>query len=823
MDPSFQQKVARIKRVILRFFTLLLMLFALPASAYNSMLEYENNAQEKMNFGYMSTLNDCFSTGKLMYLNELTDLRNVYIPKIQEPDEIMPKIDTTVYNVAAAAVAGRTLTYAALGNSVPIGTVIAFLMLASEYISMIDVCTNAYIVQPHEFVNRDILGLKCEKDPISKTYYFDTKKVLGSPDPIKPFTAEEIPYYYTCDPRFNIEDPGTLITDPDLVGRNYGYVDYNSDYCTDKRLEVANNINFQNKIGGIMFEFVPGIEKFFSWTNGNYGEPCNARLKKGPKLLFVDGKTARMPGYELYDWFAHYKFDAKKSKIRICVTAPYTMIPVKVGCSYVPHPVPVSPVDPFISQYLQDTTCSYFMNGRSDLESLGEALNVSDESGNNKEFVRRFLKSEFHLTSTVTSCVKEMLYRVFIDEDPSNDYKSFFITVRDSLRAIVFAVLALYVAISGIGLMIDQELQKSRGKIVMLVVKFALVFYFSVGDSWYYRDSKGQLTGFLPMLLEAPSELTAIIFNAYNQNDPIGYCKYRLGGKELFDERVVEPGDVPDPIVPTHGSTGVKMNVFDLIDCKLANYLNFGTCRYDAGGIVIMWLSALCFWSGPMGILLCIVSLIYLFLLLLIIFKLVHVFILSLFILVILIFFAPIFVLFALFKATYNIFETWLKMLIGYAIYPAFSFVFVAFMLASLDLVYYGSLDKNIIEAGQGGGGTRDLQAACQAATEPSAFCITVNRMGYDDPCYKPGALIDNKFYDEKNLGLFKVRALKRDIAEDYLAALGKLLLFAFLFFLLLNSMVEFVAIILGVWGFWNNSLGAMNLLNPLKAIFGGK
>lgn len=807
----------------IRYLTLLLVLFfVLPSSAYNSILEYENNAQEKMGFSYMNTINSCFSTGKLMYIHELTDLRDVYIPKVQEPGEIMPQVSTAVYATAASAVAGRIAAYAALNNLVPIGTVLALLSLGAEYIAMIDICTNAYILQPHEFVNRDILGLECIKDPNAGTYYFEEKKALGAAQVVKPFTADEIPYFYTCDPRYDVDTQTASITEPSKVGRNYGYVDLNSDYCTGRRKEIAENPNFHNKIGGLMFEFVPGIEKFFSWTNSNYGKPCNARLKDGPKLMRASGSTERLSGYALYDWFVHYKFDRSKNKIKLCLVAPYTMIPVKIGCSYIPHPVPISPVDPFISDYLRDTTCSYFMNGRSDLRSLGDALNVIDETNNNKEFVKRFLNSEFHLTSTVTLCVKEMLYKVFIDEDPSTTYKSFFIEVRDALKGIVFAVLVLYVAISGLSLMFDQELQRNRGKIVMLMVKFALVFYFTVGDSWYYRDNKGEISGFLPMFLEAPSELTSIIFNAYNQNDPMGFCKYRLGGKELFDERVIKPGEVPQDIEPTRGQLGVKMNVFDLIDCKIANYLNFGSCRYDIGGLVLMWLMALCFWSGPMGILLCIVALVYLFLLLLIIFRLVHVFILSLFMIVILIFFAPIFVLFALFKATYNIFETWLKMLIGYAIYPAFSFVFVAFMLASLDLSYYGALDTEYTKGGAGGG-VDDLIAACQASSEPTVFCITVARIGATNPCYNPGPVINANFYDEKDLKIFKVRSMKRDVAEAYLKALGKLLLFAFLFFLLLNSMVQFIAIILGVWGFWDQSMGAMNILNPLKAIFGGK
>ena len=204
---------------------------------------------------------------------------------------------------------------------------------------------------------------------------------------------------------------------------------------------------------------------------------------------------------------------------------------------------------------------------------------------------------------------------------------------------------------------------------------------------------------------------------------------------------------------------------------------------------------------------------------LLVIFRLVHVFILSLFMVVILVFFSPIFVLFALFKQTKPIFDTWFKMILGYTIYPAFSFVFVAFMLASLDLAYYGALDTEYFSQ-NGQGGFHNMSEACKQSTEPSVFCATVSILGYDNPCYNRDAVLDDKFFEEKNLFLFKVRAMKSDVAEAYFAGLGKLLLFAFLFYLLLNSMLDFIAVILGVWSFTKFTKGGMNILNPLKAIF---
>ncbi|MDJ1257025.1 MAG: hypothetical protein MRQ12_06050, partial [Candidatus Midichloria mitochondrii] len=79
-------------------------------------------------------------------------------------------------------------------------------------------------------------------------------------------------------------------------------------------------------------------------------------------------------------------------------------------------------------------------------------------------------------------------------------------------------------------------------------------------------------------------------------NDPIGFCQYQLEGFNLFGEREIPVSAVIQSTGTEGASSGyilnqtlqptmgfkdkVKITVWDLIDCKLLNYLNLGSCKY---------------------------------------------------------------------------------------------------------------------------------------------------------------------------------------------------------------------------------------------------
>ncbi len=806
------------KRLLL-LVQLLMILWPSSLSAYNSILEYENKAQESSGFNMVfGHLNLCFgSKDKVVPVWQYGEFSTTYMPTVIEPDEQ----ETTHINLTAmmtTATAVRATVYAVLGGSIVL-TPLAFLGLIGEYTALIDICTNMYVVQPHEFVNRDILQLKCEKNPKSKTYEFMPRG--AGINQINPMGPEHVPFFYTCNPQYNYIN-GRTITDPEKEGLNYGYMDEASDFCQGNLKSIATNREFQRNIGAMLIEYVPIMKRFTNLQG--YGEPCNARFKEGPYSLRVDGKAIPRLPYEVY---SYYRVDRDTGKFQICAVTPKTLMPIRIGCSQVAPPISVSGTDEFIDNYLNSTICSFFLYGRQDLQSLGRALPSNDSTGKNKDYVKHFLQSEMHWTSTVVGCIQDMLYKVFMGDvgfynqgDKKTIDTSFFIRVRDGLKGIVLAVLVLYVCVAGIQFMIDPEFIRKKGEILMLIVKFGAVFYFAVGNVWFDNED-GKRTGLLSFFMEAPAEITSIVLSAYNQNDPIGYCQYQLGSQELFDEIEINKGMVNGDLTNTPGFDTVKMSVWDLVDCKVANYINFGSCKYTFVS-TLLWVGTTAFWAGGLGLILLFVSSIYLFLLLLIIFRFVHVFILSMFLITILVFLAPIFVLFALFKPTFQIFRMWFTMLIGYVLYPGMNFIFISFMFATLDIANYGPITEFVQE--NAAASNMSVKEICNrsGASGNTALCTTIDVLGLDNPCLDSSLSIPPQFLTKKVLIEFldwHIYVLKPALVSVYMKSITNLMLFTLLFYFLLGAILYFMSVVLGIW-FPGQEKGSINIANPLGALF---
>lgn len=814
----------------------LALITTIPANAFDSMIEYENYSKEKAGFDYVGHVFDnydlCKDKDKIIWPWDWGDLTNTYIPLYQgEETNANPEATGGIISEVLIAATVRLATYVGLiaagFASGGITVLVAALLAGGEIVVMLDICNNAYVIQPHEFVNRDILNLKCQKvgegDYNFKSADLDSIKSIpilrdnlsalsANGKDIVPFTASDIPFYYTCDPAYDYETQKGL-TNESRMGHNYGYVGKGSPLCQGVLKDViAANPKFHSKIGTIAFEYVAGYAKML--PGRKYGEPCNGNDKT--ETMFLKAGESK---FNFYSWYAYYRMAPMSGKIQICVAAPHTLLPIRVGCSQIAPPSESEAVSAFARDYLSKSRCTYFIEGRRDLFALADALAPNDSSGRNKDYIKGFLKSELHLSSTMVGCMQDLLYRIFWNDGRGYELgqKSFFERVRNGLRGIVLAVLTLYVAIIGIRFMIDPELTHNRGEIMMLVLKFALVTYFAVGNPWYSFQGDNK-SGLLTLFMEAPSQITNIIVRAYEQNDPIGFCSYKMGDKELFSEEEVDQSMLRGAVENTYGFKGVKMSVWDLVDCKIANYLNFGTCQYTLSGFITFLFSGpTAVFSGGLGIALAIVSFLYLFLLLLIVFRFVHLFILSLFMITIFIFTSPIFILFALFQVTFPIFKQWFVMLLGYMLYPAFNFLFIIFMLATLDMVNYGNLMENTPE------GTRptidSVRALCAKAKDPSAFCITVDMLGLDNPCRGTPAAITEKYFTKWELLGMNFWLLKAEIVNIYFQHLVKLALFALLFYTLLGAMVDFMAVVLGIL-LPGQGEGAINMLNALGGLF---
>ncbi|MBS0236128.1 MAG: type IV secretion system protein [Proteobacteria bacterium] len=798
------------------------------AHAYSGMIVFENAQEDKA--GPKHT--DC-ATQRKSYA-DMDSYGNTYIPGTITPDAIAA-LDSSAGGTAVGSIAGRAVGYTAFAAitgaaaiaSGPAGLVLLAIMALTFLVEgkvVEDVCNNVYIMNPHEWLNIELnkipqnntssqsgKNMGCTYDAVGQTWANNAPGAL---------TQTDVPYFYTCDPNLNTTS-GTQVnpgdTNANMIGSFWGYAGSGSTYCNNSAVTTTVLDKMKDKIGGIVLVDT-GNEAYRSF---NARTRCNPQADGVTPVVMKAGTSYMMRG--TIELNAYYKFDTSEGKTYICVAAPRLITPVRIGCSFVAPPTETPQLDRDLLDYISGTRCEYFLYGRKDLRGLGESLSETDEASHTGVPVKGFLKSDMHLTSTTVGCIKDMLIRVFISPVSMEGTQQipFFGRVQNNLRQIVFAVLVLYVTLIGIKIMSAAQ-QPSRGDYIMFVVKFALVVYFTTAGAWYSINGN-QVSGLLPAIMGAAEEFGDIFLQAQNTNDPVGFCNYKYNGKQILSQ-----GTFPIPAggEGTAGLPYVQMTIWDLIDCKVINYVNMGSCSYTLTGLFSVWFIGSAFWAGGSGFIFSIVCFIYTLMLMFIIFRFAHIYIMSLFVLAVLTLISPIILCFALFEATKQIFQTWIKMILGYMLYPALLMAFVALMLATFDAAFYGT----ILQPGETISINTDpcaqtLQNAAGETTvagqriNDSARCVTyrnyMNKAGVEPCSISPSSLSANML-EEVDWKIIKFHVMKREYIDLYMKSMLKLMLFAILFYFFLGSVAQFLEILVGVQSLSGLAIGGMSALSPI-------
>ena len=301
-----------------------------------------------------------------------------------------------------------------------------------------------------------VLGHKCApENPNHGTVKF----VKGDGQKNTPLTAVDVPFFYHCDPMWD-PDKGEKL---DIT---YGYMGAASPYCTNDfgKLVGESPASMSNSYGlptnpkqlighvlvshtsilGRLFGDSGSLVDIFKFIFADYRDQHPAcTFQIGHTLFDIIGESSPKGFFQL---IGYYRFDSSIGKVQFCVAAPYTLFPVKIGCTYVPPPVNLLDT-PFLN-IAEGTRCIYFGSGRTDLKSLGLSINkdalVTDIAGNKKS-VSNFLMSDMHVTSTVVGCILDLLDKVFIDTRDGENQPTFFQNIQKNLKKIVVATLTLYV------------------------------------------------------------------------------------------------------------------------------------------------------------------------------------------------------------------------------------------------------------------------------------------------------------------------------------------------------------------------------------------
>lgn len=778
-----------LKKYVITILSIFLLFFGKSAYAFNSLLDFENAAQGKKGFSYLTTMNDCFSTGKAIYVWEYGDFNNVEIETVIGTNT-QRKSSSAVANVFMVG-ATRAAVYATLIAN-PLTSLFAVLAIGIDYLHMVETCSNAFIVAPHEYYN-----IMSRGDTCAYNYNADGKRqyYFTNPNKTPPLTWDDVPFFYHCNPNYDPTVGSALVpggSNANLIGKTWGYMGSASHYCSPDRKKYID----ESLVGTAVVSSFSGAKRFAGY------EPC---VSFKDNLNFVKAGDQKTDGNYVY--YGYYRFDSRAGNLQLCVAHPYSILPVRIGCTTVPPPNEEIELDPAIVALMEKTTCGYFFTGRTDLKSLGEALSPIDANGKEKQYIKDFLMSELHLTSTVVNCIKDQLARMIVNPSLSlagADSKSYFEVVQIRFRQIAFAALVLYVSIVGM-MLITSPQEPRRGEMIMWLIKFALVVYFIFLEAWYTVEN-GRKEGLYAGLIYGTDSVANVFLNAQASYNPNDYCNYKFQGDNLIQERKIIPASVGGAVETTRGYDYLKMSIWDLVDCKVANYLNYGTCNYSITNMVGLWLFKLAFVSSGLGIVLSIVAFLYLFLFLLIIFKFTHTVLLAAFVITILIFISPVTIVCALFKPTATIFQQWMRALIGYFLYPALLFAFLALIMATLDLVYYGRLDYKP--------GAPPIAKQCENIE--SIYCAIVKASSQTDPC-KTNIQTDIS-YDTKLWGFIPVKAVKPEYVTTILLGLAKSLLFVVIFYFYMGVLDDMISIVMGIHGLGRIAKGSLNMVNMALA-----
>ena len=794
-------------------------IFSGEGYCFDTMVDYENKTRD--GGSWFSHMDNCFSSHKAIFQLSVGDFNNVSIPHYLSKNMSIEQSTTAGWSELATI--GRAYLYINALLSFSAASVLALIAMGIEYIIMLDICTNAHIIAPHEYANL-VLGYECEpKDPNRGTVKF----VGGKDKKNSPLTAIDVPFFYHCDPMWD-PDKGNGGGELEKTDENYrekldntyGYMGAASPYCTNDfgqfvgdSPKIANNkyglpTDAKKLIGHALVSYTNIWERLFGhsggWTDifqfifkGFRDQHPACTFQRGHALYDITGGDSANGFYRL---IGYYRFNSSTGKVQLCVAAPYTLFPVNIGCTYVPPPVNLLDI-PFLN-VAEGTRCIYFGPGRTDLKSLGLSINkdsILTDSDGNKKSISNFLMSDMHITSTVVGCILDLLDKVFIDTRSGQNQPTFFQNIQKNLKKIVVATLILYVCLTGIKVMSSAGSLR-RKDYIMFILKFALVIYFTLGDAWFAVDEKGNKVGIYYGIVDGAQQIANYFMEAHNMSDPLGHCRFQYYGDQLLSQRNIPAiGDIE----ATAGAKGiVKMTVWDLIDCRVINYLNMGTCNYTFAGLIAIWaITALILVSG-IGFVLCIAMFVYSYMLLKIIFKFTHIFILSMFVITILVVVSPIMIVFVLFEFTKGIFDQWFKMLLGYVIYPGLHFAFIALMLATFDSIYFGGLKMDP--------GSPSIFEQCEKlGASDTPICAIANNLKKNDEniddsirdmCDMNIGHIVKSMYETTDLWILGTYTrMTGSIVEALFLTMLKLALMAFLFFMLMNSISSFFAYLTGV------------------------
>lgn len=773
-------------------------------AAFDSLIEYESRTN------YTSLLDFVVKVFEDIYT---CFIQNIVLNPFELNQTCIPRLITTEGNFESDCDgSGNNMTGAVIGfvlflitllvvislTWIPILGELAWALAGAEFIWTITTCLGNYVLAPHEYINKLKGWMTCSNVD---------GEVVNTHE--KALTAVDVPFFYKC---LDHEVPKDLKIGDSRLNDEYGNMTGPSTpYCQGEGINYAiNNLSGSAfgldakdlTIGSIITRHVG----FWELIHVSPRDTCDDSNKDSTYHLTRD--NVKSGG--AIDPIGFYRLHG--GKIQLC-SASITGVGVIInGCTYVAPPIETFSTP---AAYTDNTRCMYFLSSRSDLNSLGRAIN-SNVTDNNYSSVGLFLQSDLHILSTVIGCIQDLLTKIVVGTYGNNE-DSFLWQIQQKLVQIAQVILILYVSILGIKI-ISSPQPPQMGEVVMYVLKFAAVVVLSgmAGPKIWYDNNENGSSGLYPLLLQSMNDLSDKVIQSTNNVSPVNMCFYENNGTNILSERKLPVGTY-DNLNATQtlndDNAYIKLTIWDYIDCKIVSYLNFNSCKYTISGMVSFWLISTSIFF-PSSFLLGIMSIILIIIVCGTMMRFAHIAILSMFAITILILVSPIMCCFMLFEYTKQTFQSWFKMIIGYVLYPALTFTFLALMISTFDAIFYGQMkDRTCLDTS-----SCKVGDICSSDNN-SIYCNIVKAVykGQDptnvDPtlCTLTHGKLLNSFtqdYDIKFLGItiFTTQSVTEESFWGVFTGVLKMMLFAIIFYHLTNSVLQFIESLLSIFGLSSQS-----------------
>jgi type IV secretion system protein VirB6 len=384
----------------------------------------------------------------------------------------------------------------------------------------------------------------------------------------------------------------------------------------------------------------------------------------------------------------------------------------------------------------------------------------------------------FNFSGRMMECVSDSLDHIFFNQElcPGLEDISSFSNIVNHLKQGISALLLMYTIAYGIRILLNPHRFQLEDAVIF-VVKMLMVMYFTIGfqftsifaNNVTQKAQNGMVDIVLPALISLSSDLSQIVFNSAktsskaDSKDIVGLCEFDV----------------------TKYQAGYSYYaLFDTIDCRIGYFLGYGQLsETKSQDFRIMRLIGGMLLQSPIFALFNIIFL-YLFIYTLLV-RFVGTYVVYFICLYVMVLISPIFIPMVLFKQTKQMFDSWMKITLSFALQPAIIAAFMTIMFAIYDEALYGNCTF-----------TRDDQAT----TVGSIVTFKVNDSN-DKGCtntygYKMLQGFKGNDWGKKVGMLFSYDVW--DPGSDYLEAVMKALIISFIIYKFAMNAVELAAALTG-------------------------